>query len=999
MSDFNIPPALVIDSQTGFVVEAEVLAVVEATEGVIPELGLTFNRLGQPVTPTAVQIAMPDGLLLTTALANILGRLAALEDGTPVPTPQPTLSFDEPSVTVSESADTISNALTVVRDGAIGDLLVNLAYAGSATGGADYLSAPTTVTIPAVSSTVSFDITISDDSAVESSETIAISASLATYPGTPALRTITVTDNDVGQTPAPVVATPGSISPTSGQTGQTFTATDAIFTGATSTSRTWLLDRTAFGGGVDPIGSGTTVVPNLAGDLYLENDGSNAGGTVSSTAGPVAIVSNALQLTSIDASGRGAQTTADNPSVPDPDGSSPFGVGITRQGFDAAGAPTSYSETRILTRRTRQSAPNNASLTLRGVQFDDYFYTTDSSPGVTNNSTESSPKPICAWAMPDRRVVGPSIGGSSVPIELVAAHRNARNGRQVACVIFKISDGTNTISVTVSTPTISPRATDKHPLAVFALPATSIASLAEGAITVNAEVYPWIGDGASVARSATDGWPRAKFAPRYFLKDDTLFANPPYIYISATGNDTTGQVSIDPAVAKANPVASFAGARTKLAALARVDGARIRVGAGTFALAGGTALNQFLATTYIERDPDVAPADAIITFGAAALTLPFGANRSPLVSQGSVTFFGDFRVNRSGAQGLNNIELYWEGNPTFDNAGNTSTYLAVSGGSANDWVFGATFLNLPASAGVVGPQTSQEHRMWRGLTAYLPGTASRWEVINSLACDVSFEGTQFTVATTRTPSGIISSANRFHIVPSSPGGAIGYTLLSPSELNGFGLLQNLFEWSTSAAGHPWAVSHDSGTVSSVHVVVQHNTFAGFNTSGRCNLYYDEGNTPRTNRLSSDRGNIFVQVNIKGDRFRYYNQGNPEGFDAAGPVGPSTRIGNWAFLFGVGSLGNFIQFTSADGGGDWLQEYPGRGSKQGTSATVRLDPLFTDPKAAQSGTTSGAGGGTYTLQPGSPAASMVDALLLSHDFAGSPRASSGKADAGAYRMAA
>lgn len=72
--------------------------------------------------------------------------------------------------------------------------------------------------------------------------------------------------------PSPTLSKP-SISPTSGEVGTTFTATDGAVTNGTITSRRWLLGTTA-------IGTGTTVTPNAAGSLTRENTATGTNGQV-----------------------------------------------------------------------------------------------------------------------------------------------------------------------------------------------------------------------------------------------------------------------------------------------------------------------------------------------------------------------------------------------------------------------------------------------------------------------------------------------------------------------------------------------------------------------------------------------------------------------------------------------------------------------------------------------------------------------------------------------
>ncbi len=72
---------------------------------------------------------------------------------------------------------------------------------------------------------------------------------------------------------APTFSTTPSISPTSGNVGATFTATDGTVANGSFTSRRWLL------GGVS-IGTGSTVTPTTAGTLTLENTATGTNGSV-----------------------------------------------------------------------------------------------------------------------------------------------------------------------------------------------------------------------------------------------------------------------------------------------------------------------------------------------------------------------------------------------------------------------------------------------------------------------------------------------------------------------------------------------------------------------------------------------------------------------------------------------------------------------------------------------------------------------------------------------
>jgi len=132
-----------------------------------------------------------------------------------------------------------------------------------------------------------------------------------------------------------------------------------------------------------------------------------------------------------DVSSLGWDVNFTSPPTMDPVGAPKYLYAI-RQGYNTSGGATSFTDTLILTQRIRQAYPNHASLDASRVALTDYVYSTDTVTNVTNNSAETSPKPIANWVTPHRAVVG-----NSISVEIVAAHRNARSGVQVACVVFR----------------------------------------------------------------------------------------------------------------------------------------------------------------------------------------------------------------------------------------------------------------------------------------------------------------------------------------------------------------------------------------------------------------------------------------------------------------------------------------------------------------------------------------------------------------------------------
>lgn len=639
--------------------------------------------------------------------------------------------------------------------------------------------------------------------------------------------------------------------------------------------------------------------------------------------------------------------TATYPSPPtfDPVGN-PVSFAVQRAGFTTTGATTTYADTLTITKRVRQVYPNQATLTPATVSLSDYVYSGNVIIGAANNSTEVSPQPVAQWVMADRIVVG-----NTVTLELVAFHRNARNGEQVACVEFSATDGTTTVTQKVSASVVSGRATDRNAVIVYRA-ALDISTLANpSVVTCNAKVYPWIGTAASVRDSASAGAAR-EFSPRVFVRNTAKFSAPPFAYVATTGNDTTGVVSVTAATAAATPFLTVAAALKAFKTQAGVtggvlDGCILRVGAGSFVL-GSTVVATDVAMTAagvtITRDPNVAKASAIVTFGAAAFRTRFPWLR-----------IADCTIQRTGL-----LTLQGEAAPqmvvtlddvTFDNANNNASILSNS----HLVIAGCDLLNAGSSPIAAG---TFEVRMVRGLQCASGVTVENWLVVGSRLTGGNHA------------NGLLAGGTR-----SSNGAVCAFNYLSGYRPNYGGLaetmscvvVQNVIEFFSATSNTGFSISPDSATTNTLHALAFHNTVAGFFNNGRSNLFYDEtAGTARTHRLMAVKGNIQVSVNNKGDVF----------------ILDGTRTGNWPYLFGVGVAQDYHQFDAA--APNFRQEFIGLGSLVGTSQTTPILPQFTSPAHTTTGPTAGAGGGTYFLQAASPAKGMVTGGLLAFDLSGASR---------------
>ena len=635
---------------------------------------------------------------------------------------------------------------------------------------------------------------------------------------------------------------------------------------------------------------------------------------------------------------------------------SPEQFTVTRAGFNSSGAPITFTENLVCTQRIRQPFPNHATLTADQVAVSDYIYSTDVVTGATNGSTEVSPKPVANWALPANQLVG-----NSLRLELVCFHRDGQAGEQVAAVEFRVTDGTTTLTQIVNFSSVLGHAGDRFPVIGYACD-MDISTLANPAtITANAKVFPFIGGAASVLDSADNSGLRA-FSPRKYRRDTARLAAPSYAYVeSVAGNNTTGAVNTNAATAKAAPCQSIAGAINRAVAVnGTCDGLIIRLMAGDQALTSGviTASRTLSdgAEVIIERDPDSARS-------ACVATLPLVSFRPRLGAAGGQLRFRDVTLTRTAGgdftgETASHLIVVFD-MMTFNNASINSSMISPN--ASIQWL--GTTVNNPSNS-----QTTaglRDHLMWRGVEMGAPSiNIEAWLV---LGC--SFNNFGNLSHGSKTPSGSIIAFNFFRNFDT--GIQYGSTV-------GAAVVQNVFE--TTKTTTTFSIQFaDTGT--HIHCIVQHNTVAGFFTVGRSNLFYDQTAAPTNSKLHSVRGNIFNQINTKGDRF-----------DSNGAL-----LGNWQFLFGVGCYGQFSMFIDAQSGGiggSFAQAFPGLGAKLGTSSTVRQDPLFVDYEGVTSGPTAGLGGGNYALQAGSPAKAMLTKPALKFDLAGNARSLTA-ASAGAY----
>lgn len=625
-------------------------------------------------------------------------------------------------------------------------------------------------------------------------------------------------------------------------------------------------------------------------------------------------------------------------------------ITISQPGFDDAGSVTNVSETLTATQRVRLAFPDQATLASNRVALSGELLASTIISGVTNNSTLVAPTPIVNWTMLSRHLVG-----NTVRVGVTGNHWAARNGRPFRCVVFTATDGTTTVSTTVTAMSVSTTcAGDQHAVLAYETD-LDISSLANPAnVTVNAKVYPWIGTSASVADSSTGSGHR-EFSPRVFRRDTAKSANPNVVYVAAGGVDATGYVGTDATAAAASPCLTLTGAINRARAVlgttsGALDNLEVRLTEGTWSLSANPTANvtDFLVT--ITRAPGAAKANTILQFG----TSNFHPNVTYLRYKG-------LTINRTGA-------FYtYAGNVGFcvyeDNVWSSisSTGALTSSTTLHFWygnVFNAAIGQMLAAA-------SPSHAMIRG--------------VNSTVSTGNFHG--FLMIGSKLRGGVhaggtYSENNSIIQFNSFRGASSGNAVVDlQASIVGFSFSQNLVEVGHTVTSTP-AIrpSSDSALNSLTHVLFVNNTVAsGHYQVGRFNAFYDETQgTYRVHRFCRIRNSVIGGLYIKGDVFVGENgNGSPNPTDAP------FHIGNWAQMYAVGWRNNqtlFVNVGSNGIGGNQGLAYAGVGSSIATSQTTPAISLadnvnFTSWRATTTNSGSGAAiagalDGDYTLPTGS-----------------------------------
>ncbi|MBG6172682.1 hypothetical protein IWQ55_000291 [Labrenzia sp. EL_208] len=179
---------------------------------------------------------------------------------------------------------------------------------------------------------------------------------------------------------------------------------------------------------------------------------------------------------------------------------------------------------------------------------------------VTNGSTEAYRKPQAVWL----ELEDQEVNSAAWAPKLCVYHRHAQQGRPVRAVKFIASDGTNTVESTITALSTSQYSASGL-YANYFQPSWDLSSLTDGEyITVDAIIYPWVGDAFQIS---ADGYayPSQNISTlRAICNIGGTMYNKVYAYVDGVGAGG-GIASTDPVAARANPCASIylAGIRAK----------------------------------------------------------------------------------------------------------------------------------------------------------------------------------------------------------------------------------------------------------------------------------------------------------------------------------------------------------------------------------------------------------------------------------------------------
>ncbi len=656
---------------------------------------------------------------------------------------------------------------------------------------------------------------------------------------------------------------------------------------------------------------------------------------------------------------------------------------------------------------------------------------------VTNNSTLDYPKCVGRWAWPGYDVVT-----SDFLVEMTGFHPHAKDRKPFACVQFDCTDE-HSHSATQQTATemaLSTRGGDALAVSVYAA-TIPVSAMDQGdVLTCRFRAYPWVGDANSVLDSATTGdgvaAPSEDLTPLMLLCDKSGTYGVTYCYVdqslNTTGSVTAGTFVDGETITQSGTSATAlvvgtvpgAGPLTMLVLTGTPNSSGVWTGgtsAATFAPTGAPVANGANSTssTYSKTSESAATATSGVNSIANAIqsikafnNATYGRNTADagviVLKQGY--HFGCYTVSG----GAGNTKAWTTIRPvtgashaTIRVGSNIAvtgyfkyqgvTFNATSNGvmrgntsTGQLWLDQCIITSLSSSSAIYAWRAAYATRcaiasMTQG---FLPFSTNRgpWALVRgcdnsgtafgaTLYCVVGNDGIGPTFQATGNAAGNAISDNAI----AGWNRALAITGLfasqwgaSTSITKGLAIIGNLAERITDDTQpfvQLWADNVLTENASNVYMA--HNTFAG----QRCNLNYLEGGTVNATRNRwFDLYNLFRDFNVKTDTF-----------DNATYDPSANRVGNWAWVNGVGCRGSRYE----------LANFPRDFAGIDVAVVGGGSMGYTDDESVAGG---GAGNGDYSLTSGSAARNRIPSgqAVLPFDLNGVPFGNAGDGSAGALQ---
>lgn len=684
-------------------------------------------------------------------------------------------------------------------------------------------------------------------------------------------------------------------------------------------------------------------------------------------------------------------------------------LSVSDPGYDTSGNVTTVTRTITGVAHLRRQYPNGNSkmistdgtnLTLY-ITLDDWIYSgttivsasigstfypscvASSAASKLNLSATAYTKPLFGWINPQQES-----SGSTFAVESVAFHRHATAGQQVACIKYSANDGTTTSPVTTSSaPALSSRITQGNIPEVWKA-TVDMSSLAQATMcTVNAQVYPWIGDSAAVLNLSSDGvaWPTALPITKLRVFNDRTggyggaFA---YVQNSASG----GTVSTTAATARAAPFPTIEAALNAIQTFNNANkghndfgGGTVRImdsGSATTITINGAPSNAYGVTwCNIEKDP-LATFSVTITWGSQQQWPQMIRWRGGLAISHTAarTFLGQDEANGlfcwDGISIGATVEITWHAIKYLYNVTATGAPAGLNGFPGATYAIAAAMgFNIPQGVNSGDGTSLQDALLMVGNilpdSQVVPTTASYGD------------------------DGRVIYNNRFYL------GVFVRTSATSTLARGVANVQNIYETDTVPGDICMNFFSDGDLTFINNYIDMHNTAVG----ERCSRMYNDVPADQVVpngvvKMGVSKYTIIDDYNIKSDTFTVNGGGAP---------------GNWSVMYSVGNVGNVSLFGSKSGtaptndnsanylGNAWLTSSEPDLNLSLTNA--QLMALFTSytvlPQASP------VRGGNY--QPVNTATSLKNRVptgksILKYDIAGNLRKTDGTGAAGAYEAA-